>query len=295
MEKLNEANVATIAAFLKGAKLSKFMESVKIINDSLSQGAWIKMGKVKAFSGLTKLCVPPDDRTDFELNDVRRFVVNDVYSLLYYGRWSVDEVPEKPEYYKGKNYPKTDMEVFQIGLKTLRELGPLKVSDEVALAWLLLIKESDKAASFLDTARPLPVITPIGLSPKVKKTLTECNLDLDLSSIRMANLDYEMVPAMKYDEKTEELVPVLDRNGKRVIVRRYFVKWTEGIIHHQSRFAAGGSHCEACGRAIPSGWFVPIEAFDKKKKQLISMWLGCDCARNIFGVKDEGIKQGTES
>jgi hypothetical protein len=133
----------------------------------------------------------------------------------------------------------------------------------------------------LDASRPVPVITAIGLSPRVTATLKECNLDVDLPSIKLAKIDFRWVRAY------EDGKPAFRKDGKPRMEKCYFVEWSQGIKHGCSRFADGG-HCEACGKRIPSQRYVPIEA-TCKKQGLISMWIGCDCAKNIFGIKDAGI------
>jgi len=296
MKQLNEKLVAIIAAVLKGANLKKFLESVQILNDSLAQEGWIPRGSVKAdsgfYQGISKAFA------SVETCSAEWYAANDVEQLLNYGVCRIktelkDSISGKPKKLK---YPSTELGVLRLGIKTLREhpagrSSKFNLSDEVIMAWYRLVKEKEAAKILLNEARPLPKITPVGLSPKVTTTLKECNLDLDLPSIKMAKIAFRFVQAKKYDEKKKEWLPVILKDGSYLLDKEYYVKWTEGIAHNRSRFASG-CHCHACGKAIPSGRFVPVEAFDKKKSVFISMWLGCDCASNIFGIKDIGIKQG---
>jgi hypothetical protein len=287
MKQVSENLVAIIAGVLKGAKLKKFMESVTALNDSLARGGWVcSSSKVESgfYQGLCKV-----GGIDVKVCSAEWYASNDVGRLLNYGLWG-NIVTEVTRSGKPLPYPNTEIGVFELGIKTIREHIKLKVSNEVIVAWYRLVKEKEAAISLLDDARPLPKITPIGLSPKVAATLNECNLDLDLQSIQMAKIAFYFVQAKQYDKVKEEWLPIILADGSYLLGKEYYVVWTEGIIHNQSRFA-GRYRCEACGKAIPSGRFVPVEAFDNKKRQLISMWLGCDCARNIFGIKDEGIKQ----
>lgn len=223
MQALKETLVSEIASSMTGKRREKLLSSVAVLNESLSQGAWVPRGKVKAVSGfyqgLRRSCEP---HPSF-----------DVEMCLRYGQ--------------------------AIDVEHTRELSQLEQS------WAALCGEKDAAIAILDAARPLPKITAIGLSPKVTKTFRECNLDIDVNSIRMAKIE------------------PLKINDKLTI---YIVAWSEGIRHGQSRFAGGG--CEACGKAIPSGRFVPVEAVCRRAG-LVSLWLGCDCARNIFGIQDVGI------
>jgi hypothetical protein len=173
-----------------------------------------------------------------------------------------------------------------------------KISPEFLIAWCSLCVEKQNARRFLDEQRPLPVKTEIGLSPKVTKTLKELNLDIDMSSIKPAKINYRLVPARYSPFNTKEqklfgkVIVNETRNGSKysMLERDYYIDWTKGIVHGQSRFTHHTGHCEACGKNIPSWTFVPLEAKDKKSGQLVSLLAGCDCAKNIFGVKDIGIE-----
>jgi hypothetical protein len=94
---------------------------------------------------------------------------------------------------------------------------------------------------------------------------------------------------MQYNKLTAELEYALNKDGTRKQENYNVVVWSDGIIHGKSRFAGNG--CHACGKHIPSGRFVPVEAHDKKSNKTISLWLGCDCAKNIFGIKDIGVEK----
>jgi hypothetical protein len=125
-------------------------------------------------------------------------------------------------------------------------------------------------------------VTAIGLSPKVTATLTGMNLDLDLPSITPAEIEAYKVQGR--NTKTGDLL--FDRSGAPVMQTAYRVRWSRGTQLNMSRFHDG---CQACGKWIPSGEYVPIEAECKRLKVRVGLWLGRDCARNIFGVKDAGI------
>jgi hypothetical protein len=260
---LTQEYVDKVAGFFSGKRREKFLASVDVINQSLAQDAWISRGSAKAGAGFSGLLGNTQtarrlDRGLERLYDYGHELQKTCFELsmtIRHGsaRLTLEELERL-----------VDEDAVKAKLK--KAGVPLGVLG----AWVALNWERREACELLDAARPLPVITPIGLSPRVTATLTECNLDLDLPSIRMAEID--------------------PRTGERVMVREYFVAWTKGIVHGRSRFAHGG--CEACGKSIPSGRFVPVEAHDKARNELVSMWLGCDCARNIFGIKDVGIGKG---
>jgi hypothetical protein len=276
---LTQEYVDKVAGFFSGKRREKFLASVDVINQSLAQDAWISRGSAKAGAGFSGLLGNTQtarrlDRGLERLYDYGHELQKTCFELsmtIRHGsaRLTLEELERL-----------VDEDAVKAKLK--KAGVPLGVLG----AWVALNWERREACELLDAARPLPVITPIGLSPRVTATLTECNLDLDLPSIRMAEIAFRMVPAFNKDG-----VPLFDkRTGERVMRRQYYVKWSEGIAHGRSRFAHGG--CEACGKSIPSGRFVPVEAHDKARNELVSMWLGCDCARNIFGIKDVGIGKG---
>lgn len=258
MKQLTPMLVTEIAAHLTGKRRQKFLDSVNVINVSLAQEGWTPRGSSKAHSGFGQGLATlkgPTPRDEFEL-----------YMCVQYGQGNrLKEVPSDEQI--TKLYPKVPLSVVR--------------------AWIELCVEKHNAFELLNAARPVPVITAIGLSPKVTATLTECGLDLDLPSIRMAKIEHYDQPAFNDDG-----TPKFHKNGERAMDRIYYVAWSEGIKHMRSRFAVAGG-CEACGKRIPSRLFVPIEA-TCKKQGLISMWLGCDCARNIFGVKDVGLDKNAK-
>jgi hypothetical protein len=245
MKLLNADNVRIVALSMKGKRREKFLASVTILNDSLAEGEWsAPRGAQKADSGFYQgIASRVEQGSNFEL-----------YMSLQYGQAPKDEL----EF--------SDEDFHRCGV--LRHVGR---------AWVALCREKAAAVHELHTARPKPKKAAIGLSPKVAKTLTECNLDLDLASIEPAKID-------------SKLVPVLGKDGQPKMETVYFVVWSKGITHGQSRFAHTGG-CEACGKHIPSGRFVAVEAHCKRRDKRVSLWLGCDCAKNIFGIRDVGLER----
>jgi hypothetical protein len=287
MQQLNATLVVTVSAALKGKRLEKFQASIEIIHASLAQGGWTPRGSVKAQAGLTGITsarlglgglypegqyTPHADGTNHRterhpLCDTARDLTWTLSGGCLHGDpAALLALLSEPE--------------------VVQCLRAAKVSVAAAGAWIRLLAEIKEASTLLDAARPLPRITAIGLSPKVTATLQECNLDLDLASIKPAKIDF--FDTQKLDAKTG--APVYhERKQKWTMERVYFVAWTPGIRHGRSRFASRGRGCHACGKTIPSGRFVPIEALDRKSGEMVSMWLGCDCAENIFGIKDVGV------
>jgi len=65
------------------------------------------------------------------------------------------------------------------------------------------------------------------------------------------------------------------------------VQWAVGT-KFDSRFG-GGHHCSLCAKDIPSGQFAPVTG--KGADGVIhGMWVGMDCARKFFGIKN--FKEG---
>lgn len=264
MNQLSQKHIDNVTKALSGKRLEKLKNSINIINESLSKGGWVLRGSVKARAGFYQGLF--SSLVDFDRNygDDKEDSPSNLYRCLKYG-----------------------IAVSESSLKHLPKFLVDKYGKDFFESWLALCKEKDEAIEWLNELRPLPVITAIGLSPKVTLTLTEMNLDLDLSSIRLADIVPERIKArdnhgnLLLDKKT----------GEQLWTIIYKIKWTEGIVHNTSRFANLPCHCHACGKYIPSQRFVPIEAKDKRTNKIISLWIGQDCSKNIFGIKDIGVEK----
>lgn len=255
---LDQELIRIVSSFLKGKRLEKFLTSVSLIQESLEKGGWVPGASRKAQTGFYQgngIKIPSRDRSCSELYFCCRFgnAVNDMEAALY----AFSSLPQTIKY-------------------------PL----EFVRAWMELCNQKEHAIEFLNETRPLPVITKIGLSPKVTKTLLEANLDIELDTITMAEIKFRMVP--KVGPNGEYL---LNSRGDVNYMAVYFVNWKPNTLHHASRFASLGTHCEACGKRIPSGRFVPIQAQDRKQNRPVSFWVGTDCARALFGIKDVGLER----
>lgn len=271
MKGLSPESVAIVQQFMKGVRLKKFNESVAVLNESLAQGAWTKRGSVKAQSGFYQGCGVHYDPYKPGQGHTREYALSASLSMcLRYG-----QTPQTLE-----NDAMTEEAIALIPPEAMKGTTVAFIH-----AWIALCIEKDLAVSILNAARPLPVITSIGLSPKVTATLKEMDLDINLPSIEMAKLGIRMVPG--FDKSGE---PLLNPDGSSLLVPHYFVDWTPGTKFNRSRFSHG-NRCQACGKPIPSGRYVPIEADDLTSGDHLGFWIGCDCARNIFGIKDVGIER----
>lgn len=260
MEQLNSNLVSEVARFLNGKRLEKFQASVAALNTAAVRGAWESRERQKSESGFYQGI---SDKISVRLS--RDFDVvgpNDLHQAemcLCFGRLYSGPIPRVYVDKSGREVPAAVVE-----------------------AWFKLCGERHELVKQLDAARPKPVVTAIGLSPKVTKTLTEMNLDIDLPTIKPAEI--EAYKVQTHHPKTFE--PLFEKDGVTPIMETaYRVKWSRGIKLGLSRFHSG---CEACGKPIPSGRYVPIEAGCKTNGR-IGLWIGVDCARNIFGIKDQGI------
>lgn len=273
MKKLNQKNIEIITNFMKGNKLKKFQGSIDVLNESLEQGSWIKRGSVKANSGFYAglMSIPSSlEYEGYEIGTDLWHEMNAFERCLNYGSLS------------NKDFDTIKcLELLKNSTARGKEFK-VKVPDEVIIAWVELCKEKTIAVKELETARPKPVLTDIKLSPRVTKTLKEMDLNIDLSSVSFPEL-----------KKHEEVVEGKNYEGK--IVKKkivwYEVIWPKDTKHGRSRFTSSTCNCEACGKNIPSGRFVPLYARDLNTNDTVSFWLGRDCASNIFGVKDIGIKR----
>lgn len=131
----------------------------------------------------------------------------------------------------------------------------------------------------LDATRPLPVFTSLGLSPTVTATLASIGVEGTPATLRVCPIEW--IQVQDTDPET----------GK--ITFRYVGRllWPENTRHDTSRHAHGnGAHqqCHACGHAIKNGYnWVPLLVDDAAGTPR-SLWVGRDCARNLFGVAVTG-------
>ena len=273
MKNLTQSLVEIIQSTFKGAKLNKFNKSLDILTASVEQGTWLLRGKASVYAGFNMGLL----KANYNRRDYGDSPEAEKQSLA----WDLAFSLNHGHAFKGDLA--LAISVLRTGANSAGEALKIKVSDEAIDAWVKLIDELTEIAAALDEARPLPRVTPIGLSEKVTVTLKEMNLDIDLPSIKPAKIVTKTRPS--YCLTTGKAL--IDNEGNQLMEKYHEVAWTDGILHNQSRFSYG---CQACGKTIPSGRFVPIEAIDKNNGgRLISMWLGCDCASNIFGVKDIGL------
>ena len=255
-------DVAVLAAFFKGARLTVFEESLAVIEASVTAGAWLARGRQRASKGINKGIAAS--------KSLCKSGVHACYMAAAYG-W----------------FP-TRADLDSVTDADLEAIAP-KVPVEVFRAWLRLLVALRSIFADLDASRPVPIYTEIGLSRKVTATLQDAGLDLDLTTRRMCPLDWMWVDATRIEDG--RVVTVLDRDGKPVQVKHYFPKWPDDTVFEASRFA--GCDCEACGKAIPSRMVVPVLVSDRSGRQL-GFWFGRDCARNILGIKDEGLRRSVE-
>lgn len=246
MTSLPAESIEIVAAHFAGKRLEDFLASVDVLNEAIANGAWLpKRGRAQALKGFGKGLTG----SKAILQAIRSN--HDLTMLILYGR---------PR-------PNADLSAPVEGL-----------APELVQAWADVCYAAHAAVRELDQARPKPVLTPVGLSPRVTATLTEIGLDIDLATIAYPKL-----------EKRER--EARDKDGRLITIRYYEVVWPADTVHGASRFASSSRHCEACGKRIPSRRFVPMYAHDRKRGKPVSLWLGRDCARQIFGISDVGLEQ----
>jgi len=143
--------------------------------------------------------------------------------------------------------------------------------------WVAVFLPVAEAIAKLDATRPKPVIVFKTLSPTVVENLGR-TLGLDLVSVE--------APEIRWD-----LVEGVDQSGKRYSYYTPTILWSEGTVHHSSKFCvsdAGNHQCEACGHAIKNSFnWVPLFGRDKSGVAH-SLWTGKDCAKKLFGCEVTG-------
>ena len=277
MKSLSEKLVEIVKSSMSGKRLENFEKSVSIINTSLALGGWVKGGSRSADSGFYQGLFKVPFNFEYEGNKISSQVwneMNDFVRVLSYGSQLRKEIDIE-----------NCIKLMRNG--TDRHSGKklkIKVSDGTIRAWIVLSQEKVMAINWLNSSRPVPVITDMGTSPKVLRTLKEMNLTMTVSTLKYPKV-----------ERKEKEYTYIDRISGEIKTKNhvyYDIVWEEGIKHNQSRFSGrsynGHITCQACGKAIPSGMLVPFEGKDVNG-QWLSILVGTDCAKSLFGATDVGI------
>jgi hypothetical protein len=258
-----EHSISIVSGFLSGARKAKFQAGVQVLRDSIASGQWIPRGGVKVnsslYQGLVSKLPPRSTYDESPVGTPQWSDFNSLESCLKFGSVYDGDQTIDPQL--------------------------LKVPEPVQRAWFHCCRGMRNLSKLLDQQRPKPVLTEVGLSPKVTKTLMEMELDIDLKTIKVP-------PVEKIGEtqsKDRQGNPMF-LHGKPVMEPIYKVMWEPGTKFGMSRFSDLPEHCEACGKRIPSNMYVPIEA-QCRKHGYVGLLIGTDCARNIFGVKDKGFNR----
>lgn len=151
-----------------------------------------------------------------------------------------------------------------------------KAALEIATGWVKDFAPVGELIAKLDATRPVPTYVFKTLSPSVVSNVG-ADIGIKMTSIRMPEIEVIWVTR------------TIEVNGqpREVEFPMARIKWPEGTRHFVSRFSlgsrAGHEQCHACGHAIkdPYNW-APILADTDDGP--VSLWVGRDCARQLFGV-----------
>lgn len=270
---LNEVTEAQIEVLRKGLSEKNFkkaLAAIGMINESARAGGWLKGQKRTA-------------EINYRQKSKMAKIANDVYESLY----------QEMRNHAGEKYAEL-LNKWKIAFSVyhaVTQYTPFPSQEEFSLiadqyetdAFDLLPEMAAVNAAIAQTVEalnnlhPKPVITPVGLSPKVQATLLECNLSLDLATIQYPKMEARVCEEM-------------DKSGRVYKITYYVPIWPDDTQHGMSRFAGlRPGCCEACGKTIPSGRMVPVQVKDIGYGCHVSLWVGEDCAKKIFGIKANGI------
>lgn len=146
----------------------------------------------------------------------------------------------------------------------------------LALAWQKDFAQVAQQVEMLDQRQPAPVFTSMGLSPTVTASLVDMGLAGRPETVRVCPHRIDWIHGI--DPKT----------NKPRMFALVILLWPKGTVFGASRYlgTAHNTQCEACGHAIRTAR-VPL-LIDDAKGVPHALWVGRDCARNIFGIKVTG-------
>lgn len=140
----------------------------------------------------------------------------------------------------------------------------------VATGWVRDFAPIAKLLERLDATRPKPVVVMGSISPTVLANVGQA-MGIDFSTIESPPVEWTWVQ--------------MEIKGKTVRVPVGEILWPEGTRHFTSRYSSG-HQCEACGHGIKTNNWVPLLA--RTATGPVSLWVGRDCARNLFAVDVKG-------
>jgi hypothetical protein len=153
-----------------------------------------------------------------------------------------------------------------------------------AREWVAAMAPLAALIKALDARRPAPVVVLGTLSRTVLDNLGR-SLQVELDSV--ASPERRLVWVKVPDPRNP---------GQTIEVAEIEILWPEGTRHSTSRFAHGTAHndqCHACGHAIRNGFnWVPLVATTPRGP--VSLWVGRDCAKKLFGCDVTGEAVYTE-
>lgn len=268
-------NFATVSKWFTGKALKEAEAAFAILAQSVEQGFWVKGGGLKVTSRLNKQNVAKKWAKAHE---------GDLVSVNHYSR---DGVYQRESSERGwtlhhnmyfgsfRAAQETDWATVEAGCQNDAE----RAAVAYARAWAADWAEVAAAIELLDSRKPQPVFTSLGLSPTVTMTLSRLGVAAFNDDVTIE------VPPFK----TEWVKMVI--KGREVEVPVSTPVWPEGTEHNTSMHAHSGRSyncCHACGHAIRNGYnWCPI-VVKVKGEAPKSMLIGRDCALNIFRIKMDG-------
>lgn len=93
------------------------------------------------------------------------------------------------------------------------------------------------------------------------------------------------VPEIKWHKEEK-----VDEKGHRTISWWPEILWPAGTRHDRSKFAGDPGHCHACGHRIrkADNWTPLVADSAIPGESPMSLWVGRDCARHLFGCRVTG-------
>ena len=153
-------DVVAVLALFSGKPLEKAREALNLLICSMEQGFWVtgvsrSVRAVMGKSNVVQKAIPKGESVWSKWDSP----LANLHMAVMYG----------PQYLK-----RMDMEYMNLARKAAQEMG---VEDAFAAVekWVQVMLPVVQAMDFLDATRPPPVLTLLGVSPSVNKTLDAIN------------------------------------------------------------------------------------------------------------------------
>jgi hypothetical protein len=256
-----KAENKSVLKWFSGKALFNAIEAMDLLEASEKQGYWLPKAATKVRAALGKA------------NEAAKIAKKHGKALEAIGDY---RTPQNERGWEVAFMLRYSCPARDINFVAIRNRAPeeLKAVVDIGEQFYSDIAPLREAMDRLDATRPVPQISYLGASPTVTATMERLGVVANMGTVRVC--------PMEWIEKE-----ITDKAGKKSWIKVGRLVWPQGTVHNKSRFACKTSNCHACGHAIKTNNWIPL-VVDQADGTPVSVWVGRDCAKTLFGVAVSG-------